>query len=214
MQASLNLQNITKTLTRKNLFKDFSYDFSLGTYCIVGVNGSGKSTLLMLMAGILPYDNGAIQINGIDLMKAPVIAKQQFSYIPDKNIIFPFVKGREFIRFILTIKKAEMGVDAVELMKKFNLFSYMDFPFSEMSLGTQKKFMIIAAIIGNPSILIMDEPTNALENTANEAFLQYLLKHKKSKLIIIASHDQQLINNLASEKLLLDGFPIEKFHNL
>lgn len=209
---SLKLQNISKSFYGNQLFDCLSFEFNRGVFAILGANGAGKSTLLTMMAGSIPSDTGNIIINDIDIQKYPVVAKRHISYIPDKAMIYPFVKGKEFINFITAIKKCSGTTDTRSLVCAFNLDRYMNATFSEMSLGTQKKFMIVAASIGDPSILIMDEPTNALEQSSREAFIKYLLQHANNKIIIIATHDKQLIDVLDAKQIILEKHPVNKFN--
>ena len=162
----------------------------------------------MLMVGALPCDSGNILINGIDLRKFSVKAKRQLAYLPDKNIIYPFLTGNEFLNFIKAVKKTTINAETKDLLAAFNLGPYMTMPFSEMSLGTQKKFLLIAATMGDPAVLILDEPTNALEQSSQDIFIEYLQRQAAHKILIMATHDAQLVANLQARKIHLEKHPI------
>src|SRR6476620_3809834 len=116
---SLKLQNVAKSFQGKQLFECLSFEFNPGIYAIEGANGIGKSTILTMMTGSISSDVGNIIINGVDLHKYPVVAKKHLSYIPDKAMIYPFVKGKEFINFITAIKEASPCKETKSLIYDF-----------------------------------------------------------------------------------------------
>lgn len=210
-KLSFELQNVSKSFSGKSIFENLSYQFYSGCYAILGANGAGKSTLLELMAGALPTDSGQILVNNINLEKDPVLARKQLGYIPDKTMIYPFIKGNEFLHFICGIKKTQFNEDVSLLLQQFQLENCIELTFGEMSLGTQKKFMILAGLIGNPSVVILDEPTNGLDVLSQEALINYINLHKQNKIFIIASHDAQVLIKLNVTSLILNKHPIKNF---
>lgn len=207
-QLLLRLCDVSKSFQQKQLFRGLSFDFANGIYAIVGANGIGKSTLLNMISGSVPVDDGRIEVNGVDLYRDPVAAKMQMSFIPDKAMIYPFITGAEFIKFIAAIKRQADMSEAMAIATTFQLNNYLNSRFSEMSLGTQKKFMIVAAMMGNPSVIIMDEPTNALDEASREELINYMQNQAKQKIFITATHDQQSLVSLAARKIVLTSTPI------
>lgn len=199
----LKLSGVSKGFASKSVICDLSFEFHVGLTTILGANGCGKSTLLAIMAGTLPYDKGSIWVNQYELHKSPVPAKKLLSYLPDKTLFYPFIKGYEFLHLIASIKKASLKHPTVDyFIHAFNLEPHMYTALKDMSLGTQKKFMIVAAMIGDPSILIMDEPTNALEKTSKALLIQYLQEQIHNKVMIVATHDQDIINRFTPSIVL------------
>lgn len=198
----LELIKISKTFKNKKIFQNLSFKFHSGNFVIKGQNGIGKSTLLSIIVGAISHDSGNIIVNDIDAEKDPIFAKRCISYIPDKTMIYPFITGKEFINFICYIKKSSIDFNIERLIDKFNINSYMDISFNKMSLGTQKKFMIIGGLIGNADILVMDEPTNGLDKKSYQDFVEYLLKCK-NKILIFSTHDSELIRILNAKEVIL-----------
>lgn len=142
----LKLHQVYKSFSGKMVIQNLSLEFTTGFSAVLGENGTGKSTLLAMMAGAIPYDKGSLFINGNELSKSPVAAKKYLSYLPDKNLFYPFIKGSEFLHLIANIKKAELNtLEVKKLITDFKLEHYMNISFKEMSLGTQKKFMVVCS---------------------------------------------------------------------
>ena len=207
---NLRLEKLSKSFFLKKVFENLSYEFTSGCYAIVGANGVGKSTLLSMMSGSASSDSGLISINSIDLAKHPVKAKKYISYVPDGVLVYPFMTGKELIKFICAAKKSKIASETEKLLTEFNLHNFMNVSFSEMSLGTQRKFLLAASTIGNPDIYILDEPTNAIEQASREVFINYLLGIKDKKIIVFSTHDKELIGCLKAKELKLGKHPISQ----
>ncbi|MEO8400847.1 MAG: ABC transporter ATP-binding protein [Gammaproteobacteria bacterium] len=206
----LKLENISKSFFLKKVFENLSYEFTPGCYAIVGSNGAGKSTLLSIMSGSISSDSGFISINDINLTKHSVKAKRHISYVTDEVLVYPFMTGKELLKFICAAKKSEISSETEKLLTGFNIHDFMHVCFSEMSLGTQRKFLLAASTISNPDIYIFDEPTNAIEQSSREFFINYLLGIKDKKIIIFSTHDKELINCLNAKELRLEKHPIHQ----
>lgn len=200
---NLTVKNLSQSYAAKQIFKDFSYNFSIGCHVVSGANGVGKSTLLSLLAGVIQPDHGKILFNDIDLTTEAVKAKSQLAYVPDKALIYPFITGGEFLQFIKKVKKTSDITAAHEAMEAFKLTSLIHMPFSEMSFGTQKKFMITASLIGQPNFILMDEPVNGLDNTAKDYLKSYIELNLQKKIFIITTHDKDFSTQVQTQELKL-----------
>ncbi|OGT38679.1 MAG: hypothetical protein A3F11_03545 [Gammaproteobacteria bacterium RIFCSPHIGHO2_12_FULL_37_14] len=203
--ALLVLDSICKSFGGKQVFNDFSHSFLPGCYALTGPNGVGKSTLLSLISGSDTFDSGRIIVGKADLQLKPVTAKKLMAFVPDKSMIFPFMTGREFISLVSKVRKIKDRSLAEKLLSDFNLGPHYSKPFSDLSLGTQKKFHIVAALIGDPAVLLMDEPTNAIDDAAKSVLIDYLNRSRMSKVILCSTHDETFISRLNMKKLKLSG---------
>lgn len=160
------------------IFKDFSYDFDkAGCYAILGKNGVGKSTLLTAIAGSHAPCTGRIKINGVDLYRNPALAKTKLFYVPDNAIFYPFVTGRAFLNFVLSLydKTALLNSNnTLDLVTSLGLNAYLDTRFSDASLGTRVKLYLLVAFIIRPALLIMDEPFNGLDSASIACVIHFL----------------------------------------
>lgn len=191
----LNLNQVTKRFTNHLILSNFTQSFQHGCFALRGPNGSGKSTFLKIIAGVESFEKGSIDLNNISLKNNPVQYKKNIGYAPDKLMIYPFITGLEFISFIKTVKKC--SDDSIkDLLQSFNLHQFIHLPLEKMSLGTQKKFLIYASCINNPSVLILDEPTNELDNESKECIINHINFRKNQCIIIFSSHDEKFVSAL------------------
>ncbi|WP_411691622.1 ABC transporter ATP-binding protein [Acinetobacter gandensis] len=116
----------------------------VGVLAITGENRIGKSTLLPMIAGLLESDQGRIYINEQEQSASNDEYKKLVAYVPDKSRVYDFIQGAEFLNLICSIRK--LSADAYcKFISWFKLEEYLDIPFAQMSFGTTKKFLLIAA---------------------------------------------------------------------
>lgn len=188
----LVVQGVSKAYATHAIFEDLSLSFAQEVNYLIAPNGMGKSTLLKIITGIESKDKGKILFNG----KANRFSVYG-SYVPDKMTMYPFVTGQEFLDLVYQAKQVVKGKDDIHnLLDELNITRYLDTPFEKMSLGTQKKFFVIAGFAGEFSCLVMDEPSNAIDRKSMEIIIRYLKEFSDKKIILIATHDQHLQNQL------------------
>lgn len=201
--ALLVLDNVCKSFGEKQVFNGFSHSFLPGCYALTGSNGVGKSTLLSLISGSDTMDSGRVVVCGVDLKLKSVIAKKSIAFVPDKSVIFPFMTGREFISLVSRVRKIKDPFMTEKFLSDFRLGPHYSKPFSDLSLGTQKKMLIVAALIGEPAVLLMDEPTNAIDDDAKSVLIDYLHSYRSQKVILCSTHDEDFISRLNMKKIKL-----------
>jgi ABC-type multidrug transport system ATPase subunit len=199
-EIALYVDNIFKKYGSHIIFKNFSYHFELGIHVVSGKNGQGKTTLLKILSGAENFDTGNIVFDGKNLQKNSVAFKKNISYVPDKLMIYPFLTGQELLSMVAKIK---LGISDIKndininnLIERLNLRDYLHKKLGEMSLGNQKKSMIVAGLLSDTNIIIMDEPTNGLDELSRNFLIDYFIKNKLKKIIIISSHDKEFIKQL------------------
>ncbi len=201
----LMCRQLEKRFGAKTLFKDFSFAYPAGVLALVGKNGAGKSTLISMLCGLIPADSGAIVIAGHDLQKNPVQAKQNLAYVPDEPVAYDFMTGFEYLMMICSLRGINWATCDKSLLSQFEVENVQHQPFKSMSLGTQRKFMLIGGLLAKPQVLIMDEPTNGLDFKAKETLIQAINAMRDNKLIFFSSHDQAFIEATKAQVLSLDG---------
>ncbi|WP_165837925.1 ATP-binding cassette domain-containing protein [Novacetimonas cocois] len=186
------------------VFDGLDLTLGCGLYALLGANGVGKSTLLRLLAGAQSPDAGEIWIAGESLMRFPVRARRHLSYVPDEAAVYPFMTGRDLLDFCAWAKNSGIDGDVEEMIGNFGLQPHLATRFDAMSLGTRKKMMICAALIGAPDVLLMDEPSNGLDAPSLECLVMLLRRQSRNAVALIASHDHDFLQRFDAEPLLMN----------
>ncbi|MES2406483.1 MAG: ABC transporter ATP-binding protein [Pseudomonadota bacterium] len=200
----LRFEQLGKTYGSHSVFENLSHRFSCGTFALQGPNGIGKSTLLALLAGAQTPDTGEIWIDGHLLGGEAIAAKRRLSYVPDECPIYPFISGKDFLRFVAAAKKTKPGKETDDLVAGLGLFPYLDTRFDAMSLGTQKKFMLCAAWIGDPAVMLIDEPTNGLDAASKELLVRLFEDRQNRSVVLFSTHDAEFVETVNATVVQLD----------
>ncbi len=192
----VTIKNLTIAYDDFIVMRNFNAEFSLGIHWIQGINGSGKSSLLKSLCGIIPIDPGHVFIKGKDLATNAKTSKKKLCYVPDKPEVYPFMTGLQFLRLVAEIRAVKLDQTLFDFMDAINLTCFSDTAFAEMSFGTRRKFVLCSIFIGNPQILLLDEPFNGLDKNTIAQFKHWLLQAKQHKCILMISHDNHLIEDL------------------
>lgn len=182
----------------------------------VGQNGAGKTTSIKMMTGILNPTQGSIEINGYDIEKQPLLAKKSIGYIADNPDMFLRLTGLEFIHLmadIYEIPETERTQIIEELAGQFEVTDALVRPMSEYSHGMRQKLMVIAALVHNPPVWILDEPMTGLDPKAAFVLKQKMREHAaKGNCVFFSTHvlevAEQLCNRIImvrAGKLVYDG---------
>ncbi len=167
----LRIEHLTKIYSGKKAVDDLSLYIQPGEiYGFIGHNGAGKTTTLKSCCGILQYDSGEILVDGVSMKEHPVECKRKIAYIPDNPDLYEFMTGIQYLNFVADI----FGISAVEREKRirgygdaFELTGDLAQPISAYSHGMKQKLAIIAALVHQPKLIIMDEPFVGLDPKAS-----------------------------------------------
>lgn len=204
----LILKNINKSFKDKILFKDINYTFKEGhIYLIKGENGSGKSVLLKMISGFSKPDSGTILIDGKTLYKDIDFINDAGISINEDDFI-SYLTGYENLKMLINInKKINISV-AEDLAKKMGLKDdFYKIPYKSYSQGMKQKLRLVQAFMENPRYIILDEPSNALDNASIDALYTYIhnLDDKQNKTIILVSHNDDKISLLADKVIYVEN---------
>lgn len=177
----------------RTIFAGLGLDLGPGGHALRGENGIGKSTLLRLLAGVQPIEAGHVLIDGIDLMRAPEEARRHLAYVPDESPVYPFMTGEDLLRFVAAARRVGIDPDIRAMLGGFDLDRHLRTRFDAMSLGTRKKMLLCAAWIGSPPVLLLDEPSNGLDQAARDELARLLRQAGRDRMVLYASHDEDFI---------------------
>ena len=174
----LSISHLTKKYGENVAVDDLSLEIKNGEiYGFIGHNGAGKTTTIKAVVGILGFEEGEIQIDGISIMKDPIACKKKIAYIPDNPDLFDYMSGIKYLNFIADV----YGVSAEERQERirkyadaFELTSDLAQPINAYSHGMKQKLAIISAWIHQPRLIIMDEPFVGLDPKASHILKQMM----------------------------------------
>ena len=167
----LRIEHLTKIYSGKKAVDDLSLHIQPGEiYGFIGHNGAGKTTTLKSCCGILQYDSGEILVDGVSMKEHPLECKKKIAYIPDNPDLYEFMTGIQYLNFVADI----FGISASERESRirgygdaFELTADLAQPISAYSHGMKQKLAIIAALVHQPKLIIMDEPFVGLDPKAS-----------------------------------------------
>lgn len=201
----IELKNVSKSYKKRIVLENVSYRFEKGKiYGIYGINGSGKTMLLKLISGLVFPTNGSISIMGKVLHK-DISFPESIGIVIENMELLPNLTAYENLHEISKIKKVAGPEEIESALKRMGLES--DLIVKKYSLGMKQKLNIVQAIFENPQIVLLDEPTNALDDEAIVR-LQHILQEEKERgaCILIATHNKQEIANQCDKILgIKDG---------
>jgi len=186
----IQLEHIQKSYRRKRVLTDVSLNASSGTCIgILGSNGCGKSTLLSVLAGVLPQDGGRFLCDGKDLFADPALRARLVGYVPQGTPLIEELSARDNLR--LWYSKEQMDRELENgVLKLLGVDEFLKTQVSKMSGGMKKRLSIGCAMANRPPLLLLDEPTAALDLVCKEQITRYLQEYKRSGgLLLLTTHD-------------------------
>ncbi len=206
MENVLEFKNVSKYYGEKRALDDFSVILTPGIYGLLGANGAGKSTLLNLLTDSIKRTSGEINFNGQDILKMGANFREKLGYMPQKQGMYEHYSGERFLYYMATLK----GLKRKEAKKQIN--EYLELvglkkdahrKLGGYSGGMKQRLMFCSALLGNPDILILDEPTAGLDPEERIKIRNYISEMAKDKIVILATHVVSDIECISSEIMFL-----------
>lgn len=205
----IKFKNVTKVYNRTiKAVNNVSFEVRGGEIVgFTGPNGSGKTTTIKMLTGILPPDKGEIKINGFDIKKNMIQAKSSIGYIADSPDMFLRLKGIEFLNFIADVYKVsndDRKKRVNELAERFELTDALSSPMMSYSHGMRQKLMVIAALVHNPPVWILDEPMTGLDPKSSYELKEMMREHaKKGNAVFFSTHVLEVAEKLCDKVIII-----------
>ncbi len=215
----LIIQNLSKTYTNGvKALADVSLAIPNGMFGLLGPNGAGKSSLMRTLATLQLPDTGKILFDGNDVLKNPQALRTQLGYLPQDFGVYPKISAIDLLSHMAVLKglqhKAERNEQVKALLQQTNLFEVRKRAVSTFSGGMRQRFGIAQALLGNPQLIIVDEPTAGLDPLERNRFHDLLNEIGEQKVVMLSTHIVEDVNDLCPEtailangKLILQGKP-------
>ena len=190
--------------------KDLSFVARAGEVVgIVGRNGAGKSTTIKCITGLHPFDEGQINITGYDVVKNPIEAKYHLGYVPDVSLAFDKMTGIEYLNFIadiFDISEEERKERISELDSAFGLGEALNRLINSYSHGMKQKISVMASILPEPDLWILDEPLTGLDPQTSSALKKMMVDYAgKGHSVIFSSHNLDVVEKLCDRVIIISN---------
>ena len=204
----IDLQNVRKYYGNKLALNDVSFRIENASIIgLLGKNGAGKSTLMNIITGYLPATAGNVCVDGLSIDEAPQEVKGKIGYLPEKPPLYDTMSVREFLEYVAKLKgvsgkNAASSID--DIIKRTGLDVVENRLIRNLSKGYQQRVGIAQAMVGEPKILILDEPTVGLDPSQVVEIRALLKEYAKDHVIIISSHILAEIAEICDRILILN----------
>lgn len=213
----LEIKNLSKSFGKKKALDDFTFTFENGIYGLLGPNGSGKTTLIRCITELYTSKKGQILYNSIPSSKSREFLTN-IGYLPQNFGMFKDLTVKEMLELFANLKNmsskaAKQSIE--EVLKEVNLYDKLNSRISSLSGGMIRRLGIAQALLGDPKIIIFDEPTVGLDPEERLRFKSIISKIAKDKIIIISTHIVEDVEALCNHIIIIkSGKIIEKGSNV
>ena len=203
----LEISNLTKKYGDKIALNNFTYTFTKGVYGLLGPNGAGKSTLMNILVDGIKRTDGSIKYNGTEISKMGAKYRNIIGYVPQQQGMYETFTAEEFLNYIGNLKgidKKELKAKISEVLEFVNLEDVRKKKIGGFSGGMKQRILMAQALLNNPEILILDEPTAGLDPKERIRIRNLVAKISMDKTVIIATHIVSDIEFIAGNIIMLD----------
>lgn len=204
----LKLSGITKVYKDKEALKDVSLELNCGIYGLLGPNGAGKTTLMNIITGNIRPTLGSVLWNGTDILKHGKNFRSIIGYAPQQQGLYNSFSGRRFLSYMAALKgisKKEVREEIERVLSYVNMNESADVLIGKYSGGMKQRILIAQAILGNPQLVILDEPTAGLDPKERIRIREKIKKLSGDKIIIVSTHVVSDIEPVAKKIILINS---------
>ncbi len=220
----LILTNLTKRYGQKVALNGFTYTFNEGIYGILGANGAGKSTLMNLITDNVHRDGGEILYGGTDVLKLGNEFRSLLGYMPQQQGLYESMTAETFLTYMARLKRIpgrNIKDEITRVLALTNLSDVRHAKIYSFSGGMKQRVLLAQAMLGEPKVLILDEPTAGLDPKERVRLRNYIFELSKNRIVLLATHIVSDIEAIAGDiilmkegKIMLTGSPKELIASL
>ena len=204
----LIIKNLSKTYPNGvKALNDVSVTIPKGMYGLLGPNGAGKSTLMRTIATLQEADSGSIQLGDIDVLKQKTEVRRILGYLPQEFGVYPKISAQGMLDHIATLKGVTNKRERKELVQamlhRVNLFQHRKKAITGFSGGMKQRFGIAQALLGDPQLVIVDEPTAGLDPGERNRFYNLLAEIGENVIVILSTHIVQDVKELCTQMAVI-----------
>lgn len=208
-QFGLSIRNVSKTYANGvQALNNVSLGIPRGMYGLLGPNGAGKSTLMRILATLQEPDEGQIFLGEIDVLKQKDEVRQTLGYLPQEFGLYPKAKAEDLLDYFAVLKgitnRASRREVVHALLKQTNLWEKRMQKLGGFSSGMKQRFGVAVALLGNPKLMIVDEPTAGLDPAERVRFLNLLSELGENSVVILSTHIVEDVSELCTRMAIID----------
>jgi ABC-2 type transport system ATP-binding protein len=205
----LRIENLSKVYPNGvRALDDVSLTIPRGLFGLLGPNGAGKSTLMRILATLQEADSGTVTLNGLNVLKQKEEVRKILGYLPQDFGVYPKVSALDMLDHLALLKGFVRGRERREfvnaLLQRVNLYEVRKKALTGFSGGMRQRFGIAQALIGNPALLIVDEPTAGLDPSERNRFYNLLSEVGENVIVILSTHIVQDVMELCTNTAIID----------
>ena len=205
----VGLDHVRESFGEKLALKDISFDVPARQICgLLGPNGAGKTTLFRLLMGILKATEGTLTIGGLDAFGERVAVKRLIGFLPDEPVFHSYLSGREILELSAAMHGLEIATVMERLMptvRELRLIDDIDNYAEDYSRGMKKKLGLLLAMLHEPRLLVLDEPTNGLDVESTHLFYDLLARTAgRGTTVLFSTHLMDHVVKLCSHAVILN----------
>lgn len=207
---TLKISQLSKTYPDGvKALNNVSLTISNGMFGLLGSNGAGKSTLMRTIASLQKPSSGSITFNDEDIIAKPEIVRQQLGYLPQEFGVYPKISAEKLLHHLAVLKgivdTKERTQQVEALLQQVNLYQHRKKSVFTFSGGMRQRFGIAQALLANPKIIIVDEPTAGLDPEERNRFLNLLSEIGENVIVILSTHIVEDVRDLCSQMAILSN---------
>ena len=205
-EMKLSISNLTKKYGNVTALDGFAFEFSEGIYGILGANGAGKSTLMNLITDNVRRDGGSILYDGKDILELGAEFRGVLGYMPQQQGIYEHMTAESFVSYMARLKGlkgARLKAEVERVLNLANLSGVKHKKTGQFSGGMKQRVLLAQALLNDPKVLILDEPTAGLDPKERVRIRNFIEKLSKDRIVLLATHIVSDIESIADEVLLM-----------
>ena len=203
---SIFIQNINKSYGNQKALSDVSLEIEKGEIVgFLGPNGAGKSTLMKIISSYISQDSGTVKVCKFNTEEQENESKKRIGYLPENNPLYKEMYIKEYLNFVASIYKIEDKKQRIEQMiQKVGLQSEQHKTIGELSKGYQQRVGLVATLLHNPEVLILDEPTTGLDPNQLEEVRKLIKEVGKDKTVLLSTHILQEVEKMCNRVVIIN----------
>lgn len=215
-EVALKIEDLHKSYGKKEVLKGINLEVYKGeVFGFIGKNGAGKSTTIDSIVGLKDFDSGTILLNGHNVKENPLDAKMELGYVPSEPVTYEVMTGNEYLQFVAS--SYNMYQEAFDrnyefLKKKFMIYDNdLNRKIREYSHGMKQKVCLMASLIHNPSIWILDEPTVGLDIIVYETLMDMLREFARNgRTVFVTSHNIDMVSRICNRVAIINNGVVDQ----